>query len=118
MSIFQRLFLTRLTTGPLKEGRSAILLTKRRELSEDERARFARLISRNEHRTVQEVKVTWSDRMREEGKRETLLRQLTAEFGPLSSETIAKVKAVPSAAELDAYLERILAATTLEETGL
>jgi hypothetical protein len=36
---------------------------------------------------VQEVKLTWSDRMREEGKRETLLRQLTAKFGLLSPVT-------------------------------
>ena len=52
---------------------------------------------------MQEVKQTWSDRMREEGiiegKRETLLRQLTAKFGPLSPEVIAKVKAVSSGAE-------------------
>ena len=73
-----------------------------------------------------ETKLTWSDRMRAEGreagliegKRETLVRQLTAKFGPLSPETIAKVTAVPSAAELDAHLERILSATSLEEMGL
>ena len=47
---------------------------------------------------MQEVKLTWSDRIREEGKRETLLRLLAVKFGPLSPETIAKVKAVPSAA--------------------
>jgi hypothetical protein len=73
------------------------------KLSADERARLERLISRKEYRTVQEVKQTWSDRMREEGiiegKRETLLRQLTAKFGPLSPEVIAKVKAVSSGAE-------------------
>ena len=51
---------------------------------------------------MQEVKESWSDRMREEGrkagviegKRETLLRQLTAKFGSLSADTIAKVAAV------------------------
>jgi predicted transposase YdaD len=75
---------------------------------------------------VQEVKETWSDRIlkqgREagvtEGKRETLLRLLTVKFGRLSSETIAKVNAVPSAAELDAYLDRILSAESLEDMGL
>ena len=103
-------------------------------LTDDERERYETLISRKEYRTVQEVKLTWSERMREEGrdegreegreagliegKRETLLRQLTAKFGPLSPETIAKVAAVPSAAELDSHLDRILSATSLEEMGL
>jgi predicted transposase YdaD len=95
-------------------------------LSEAERARLEHLISRKEYRTVQEVKETWSDRIlkqgREagvtEGKRETLLRLLTVKFGRLSSETIAKVNAVPSAAELDAYLDRILSAESLEDMGL
>ncbi len=88
------------------------------------------VISRKEYRTVLEEKLTWSDRMREkfhregreagliEGKRETLLRQLTAKFGPLSPDTIAKVVAIPSAAELDSHLERFVSATSLEEMGL
>ena len=104
------------------------------KLSEDERARFERLVSRKEYRTVQEVKLAWPDRMREqflregreegrvaglvEGKRETLLRLFTAKLGPLSQETVARVKAVPPTGELDAYLEGILAAESLEEMGL
>ncbi len=96
------------------------------ELSDDERERYETLISRREYRTVLEEKLTYSDRMREkfreegliEGKRDTLLRQLAAKFGPLSPETIAKVTAVPSGAELDAHLERFVSATSLEEMGL
>ena len=53
-----------------------------------------------------------------EGKRETLVRLLTAKFGPLSPDTTAKVEAIPSAAELDAHLERFVSATSLEEMGL
>jgi hypothetical protein len=91
-------------------------------LSAEERARLERLISRKEYRSVLDVKETWSERMRAEGiiegKRETLLRLLTAKFGPLSSETIAKVKAVPSATELDAYLDRFVTAESLEEVRL
>ena len=96
------------------------------KLSEAERARFEKLVSRKEYRTMQEVKETWSDRMREkflregliEGKCETLLRQLAVKFGPLSPEVIAKVKAVQSTAELDAYLDRFVAAESLEDVGL
>lgn len=75
---------------------------------------------------MQGVTETWSDRMlkklREEvvieGKRETLLRLLTAKFGSPSPATIAKVNTVPSAVELDAYVERIVAAESLEDVGL
>ena len=92
------------------------------ELSDDEQRRFDRLLSRKEFRAVQEVKETWLDRARAEAvvedKRETLLRLLTAKFGALSSDTIAKVKAVPSAAELDEYLDRFVAAESLEDVGL
>jgi hypothetical protein len=96
------------------------------ELSDDEQRRFERLLSRKEFRTVQEVKETWLDRARAEGrqagviegKREALLRQLSAKFGSLTPDTIAKVAAVPSAAELDAYLDRILTAESLEDVGL
>ena len=91
------------------------------ELSDDERERYETLISRKEYRTALEEKLTYSDRMRAEGaveaKRETLLRLLKAKFGPVSPETIAKVTAVPSAAELDAHLERFVSATSLEEVG-
>ena len=88
------------------------------ELSDEEQRRFERLLSRKEYRTVREVKETWSDRMRAEGKRETLLRLLASRFGPLSPETIAKVNAVPSAEEVDAYAERVVSAASLEDVGL
>ena len=115
----------RVATSEL-EGQQKFLLLNVIEtyskLSEDERVRLEHLFSRKEYRTVQEVKETWSDRLLKkgiiEGKRETLLRLLTAKFGALSSETIAKVEAVPSAAELDAYLDRFVAAESLEDVGL
>jgi hypothetical protein len=91
-------------------------------LSAEERAQLERLISRKEYRSVLEVKETWSERMRNEGivqgKRETLLRLLTAKFGPLSPDVTKKVQAVSSAAELEAYLDRILKAKSLEDIGL
>ena len=87
-------------------------------LSAEERARLERLISRKEYRTVQKVKETWSDRMRAEGKRETLLRQLRTKFGPLAPETIMKIDALESLEELDTYLDRILTAESLKEMGL
>ena len=70
---------------------------------------------------MQEVKETWLDRAHTEGviegKREALLRLLTAKFGPPSSETIAKVKALAST-KLDACLDRFVQAESVEDVGL
>ena len=52
------------------------------------------------------------------GKRETLLRLLTQKFGPLPEGATARVEAYESVDELDACLERILMASSLEEMGL
>jgi hypothetical protein len=70
---------------------------------------------------VQEVELTWADKLMEkgviEGKRETLLRLLSAKFGALPKEVTARTGAM-SNAELDSVLDRLLTATTLDELGL
>ena len=53
-----------------------------------------------------------------EGKREALLRQLETKFGPLSEEMISRVRAVQSLEELDACLDRVLVAASLDDMGL
>ncbi len=53
-----------------------------------------------------------------EGKREALLRQLETKFGPLTEETISRVRAVQSVQELDSYLDRVLVAASLDDMGL
>lgn len=83
---------------------------------------------------MQEIELTWADKLidkgrkegreegREEGleagviegKRQTLLRQLSAKFGELPEETTAAVETM-SEVELDSALDRILAAKTLDE---
>ena len=78
------------------------------------------------YREVEEMEVTWADKMMEkglkvglvEGKRETLLRQLTAKFGPVSEESRSRVQALEPVAELDAYLERVLTANSIADMGL
>jgi hypothetical protein len=83
---------------------------------------------------VQDVELTWADKLlrqgeekgiekgREEGllagKRESLLRVLAAKFGPPSKNVTARVEAMESPEAVDACLERVLAATSLEGTGL
>jgi len=74
---------------------------------------------------VQEVELTWADKLIEkgreagviEGKRETFLRLLAAKFGDLPREIAAKAETM-SAAELDSVVDRLLTATTLDELEL
>ena len=112
------------------------------ELTAEEMQRYWRLVSRKEYRKVQEVELTWADKLIEqgrqegaekgreegheegrrvgliEGKRGTLLRLLTAKFGPLPEATSSRVQALESLDELDSYFERALKATSLEEVAL
>ncbi len=88
--------------------------------------RYRRLIAREECRKVQELELSWADRLREEGlheglvrgKRETLKRQLAARFGTLPPTVEARIDGVASAEELDSYLDRVLTAASLEDMGL
>jgi predicted transposase YdaD len=95
------------------------------ELSGEDAEEYRRIVSGKEYRAVQEVELTWADKLMEkgreagviEGKRKTLLRQLTAKFGALPDETKAKVESM-SSAELDSVLDRVLTAATLDELEL
>jgi hypothetical protein len=96
-------------------------------LTDEERGRYRRLISREEYREVQDVETTYFDRLRQEGreegreagriqgKREALKRLLVAKFGPLSPAIEARIEAIDSAEELDRHFDRALAADSLEE---
>jgi hypothetical protein len=95
------------------------------ELSEEDAEEYRRMISRKEDRAVQEMELTWADRLMEkgrevgvlQGKRETLVRLLTAKFGVLPDETKARV-VVLSSTDLDRALDRVLTAGTLDELQL
>jgi hypothetical protein len=115
------------------------------ELSGEDAKEYRRLISGKEYRAVQEVELTWADRLMEkgreegrekgleegreegraeglevgilEGKRKTLSRLLAAKFGDLPGDIKTKVEAM-SAADLDSVLDRVLTAATLDELEL
>ncbi len=107
-------------------------------LSEDERRRFQRLVARKEYRTVQDVELTWAERLREEGrqegrqegrelghragllegKRDALLTFLTRRFGPLPEDARARIRAIRSIEELDGLLDRTATASSLDELDL
>ena len=108
------------------------------ELSAAEWERYGRLVARKEYRKVQDVELTWMDKLlrqgeekgREEGraeglqsglmegKRQTLLTLMHEKFGPLPETLKERVGALESLVELDVYLKRILTASSLEEMEL
>jgi hypothetical protein len=115
------------------------------ELSGEDAEEYKRLVSRKEYRAVQEVELTWADKLLErgreeglergiekglekglvkgreegvvEGMRRALLMQLTVKFGELPPEIKAKVDAM-SIADLDSLVGRVLTSKTLNELGL
>jgi hypothetical protein len=94
------------------------------------REKFRQRVSRKEYRRVQEVEMTWADRLRKEGreegreagliegKRQSLKRLLQVKFGTLPQSLLDRIEAMGSAQELDRYLDRVIAAATLSELGL
>jgi hypothetical protein len=96
------------------------------ELDAGQKEELRRLLATEEYREMQDTEMTYFDELeerarkkgREEGKRETLLRQLTAKFGPLSEAVVLRVNALESGNELDLCLERLLTARSLEDLGL
>jgi predicted transposase/invertase (TIGR01784 family) len=123
--LFRREMLSRVLDSELDDALKYLLVNVIEtyfRLSREEVERFRRLISGKEYRKMQEVELTYFDELELKGvlkgKRETLLRQLTAKFGPLPEDAVAKIAAVSSASELDTYLDRVLTATSLEEIGV
>jgi predicted transposase YdaD len=96
------------------------------KLGDEKKEELLRLLATEEYRNMQDTEMTYFDELekrgrqkgREEGKRETLLRLLTAKFGPLSEAVVLRVNAIQSGSELDSYLERLLTARSLDELGL
>ena len=101
-----------------QKGLLAELIESYFELTPEEAQRFRQLVPKEEYRKMEELGLTWSDKIELRTKRETLLKLLAKKFGPIPEETAAKVNAVESFDEIDAYLERILTASSLEEMGL
>jgi len=103
------------------------------QLSGEDAERYRRLVSRKEYRAVQEVELTWADKLiekgREEGRvegreagvvegmRRMLLKQLTAKFGELSDKITERVRSM-SEVELESVLDRVLTTATLDELDL
>ena len=96
------------------------------KLAADEARRFRHIESNKEYRKMEgmekemeeEFGLTWSDGIALEAKCDTLLNLLTKKFGPLSEKVIRRVGAIDSLEDADAYIERVLTASSLGEMEL
>lgn len=95
---------------------------------------LAALQARDNAKEVRAMRLTWADKLRneglemgraqgraqgrEQGAQETLLRQLGVRFGPLSDDVKQRVKGIRSAERLQEIAEKVLVAHSLEEMGL
>lgn len=135
------LMMQRVAQGELDPARKFLLVNLIETyfaLAADEADAFSRLLAREEFTEVREMQVTWADKMMEkgvekglekgrqegrqegllEGRRSALLRLMSQKFGPLPLQVTERIQALDSAPDLDAYLDRLLSATSLAEMGL
>lgn len=99
------------------------------ELSGEDAERYRRLLARKEYRAVQELELTWADKLVEKGRKEgreagvveglrrTLLRQLTAKFGELDHKVTERVRSM-SEVDLESVLDRVVTSATLDGLDL
>ncbi len=103
-------------------------------LTAGQKKNFSNLLLNKEYREVRKMVVTWADEIAEKaraeglekgrqtglisGKREAVLKLLTTKFGPLPEHATLRLHAMESLDDLDACLDRVLTAKSLEEMGL
>jgi predicted transposase YdaD len=84
------------------------------------------LQARRNAEEVRIMRMTWAEKLeekgrvegREQGVRQTLLRQLGLRFGPISEDVRRRIEAIGSLERLNQIAEQILVARSLEEMGL
>jgi hypothetical protein len=94
------------------------LIETYQKLNRAEDVEFQRLVKQPGTEEIKEMISVYEERGIAKGKRETLLRQLQHKFGDLPKRVTARIEATKSEAKLDALLDRILDANSLEEMGL
>ncbi|MCS6861518.1 MAG: DUF4351 domain-containing protein [Abditibacteriales bacterium] len=121
----------------IDEARKALLLNcveTYLALDEKEQALYEELVAQSEQREVSKMLMTYEERVMQRGiavgeqrgiaigivrgKQETALRLLRKKFGTLPKTVEARVQAMKTEAELDALLDAILTAQSLDDLGL
>lgn len=92
-------------------------------LSGEQERRYRQMLAEQENAVAKQIEMTWGDRMREEGRRQGLLRGkrdgillvLRTRFPSMPEEWTRRVEAIESPTELDVLMERALKAADLSE---
>ena len=91
-------------------------------MTPDAERQFKEAMLKPEYRDKGVFRDTWAEELMMngllEGKRSTLLRQISARFGPPPDEVVWKIRRLESLDELDAHLDNMLTARSLEDMGL
>ena len=96
------------------------------QLTPEEEEEMGKLMAQPQNQPVVEFMSPWRREGwekgllegRQEGKGETLIRQLRVKFGGLPEGIEDRVRNLEGETELDAYLDRVVTATSLDEVGL
>jgi len=115
------LSLRRLLNSQLDEARKAVLINiveTYMTLSTIEEDDFRRILGQEELQGVTAMLTVYEERGIIKGKRDALLKLLQCKFGDLPEAVVARVQTIDTEAAVDALLERVLGATTLEDMGL
>lgn len=88
------------------------------ELSDTDQQEFLQIVQREELAEVRRMMTIYEQRGMLEGQRRSLLRAVRLKFGEPPEAVEARIRALGTEAELDACLDRVMLASTLQETGL
>lgn len=114
----------RVSQSGLDDARKALLVNMIESyfgLTAVETERYRQLDSRKEFQKMEDTELTeltWAGKIELKAKSDTLLKQLTKKFGPLSDTMTERVRALDSLEEMDSYLERVITANSLGDMEL
>src|SRR6185436_11674416 len=120
--------LRRIAAARLKPDRKLLLVNFVEEylgLTPEQAEEYKLLSARNPNREVRDMWMTWSERMKEEGRKEgqqegmrkLLLHLLAQRFGPLSEAVSNQVEAITSTRRLTSLAGKVLTARSLRDLG-
>ena len=86
-------------------------------LSDTEQQEFQEIIQRQELRETRQMMTTYEERGLLRGKKDAALRIARVRFGADAERLAARIQAVETEADVDALIDHLLAAASLEELG-
>ena len=91
-------------------------------MTPEEERQFKEAMLKPEYRDKGVFRDTWAEELMIngllEGKRSTVLHQISAKFGPPPEEIVWRIRRLDSLEELDVHLEKVLTARSLDDIGI